>query len=247
MEHVDPEVLALIALGEPVATEADTAHLAACRVCSDEVDELAATVSTARSLTAADTLVAPPATVWDRVRDELGLAKGVHPDGTASPAATAGVVDLASRRRNLRRFSWVATAAAAGLVVGVAGGAWWTGRSTSGPANESVVASAALAPLPGWTVSGQAKVEKESDGTRLLVLALDKGVRDGGYREVWLIDRSVTRLVSLGILQGSTGTFTIPPGLDLADYPVVDVSEEAFDGNPAHSGDSIIRGTLAIT
>lgn len=246
MEHVDPEVLALIALGEPVATEADTAHLAACPECSDEVAALAATVSTSRSLTAADTLVAPPAAVWDRIRDELGLADGVHPDGPAAHGAGAEVIDLASRTRRARRFAWVATAAAAGLVVGVAGGAWWTGRTGDGTPSQSVVASTALAPLPGWTVTGQAKVEKEPDGTRVLVLALDKGVSDGGYREVWLIDRSVTRLVSLGVLEGATGTFTIPPGLDLTDYPIVDVSQQDFNGNPAHSGNSIIRGTLPV-
>ena len=99
MEHVDPEVLALIALGEPVATEADTAHLAACPVCSDEVAALAATVSTSRSLTAADTLVAPPAAVWDRVRDELGLADGVHPDGPAAQGRALAAALISDARR----------------------------------------------------------------------------------------------------------------------------------------------------
>ena len=37
---------------------------------------------------------------------------------------------------------------------------------------------------------------------------------------------------------------TCPPGLDLDQFSVVDVSEEQFDGDPAHSGDSIVRGPL---
>ena len=75
-------------------------------------------------------------------------------------------------------------------------------------------------------------------------MTLDGPAADGDFREVWLIDREVTRLVSLGVLEGSSGTFTIPTGLDLADFAVVDVSAEPFDGDPAHSGDSIIRGVL---
>jgi len=38
--------------------------------------------------------------------------------------------------------------------------------------------------------------------------------------------------------------FPLPDDLDLAAYPVVDISEEPFDGNPGHSGDSIVRGVL---
>jgi hypothetical protein len=36
----------------------------------------------------------------------------------------------------------------------------------------------------------------------------------------------------------------VPDGVDTAEFPVVDVSAEADDGDPAHSGDSIVRGTL---
>lgn len=37
---------------------------------------------------------------------------------------------------------------------------------------------------------------------------------------------------------------TLAGPLSLADYPIVDVSSEKSGGNPAHSGDSIVRGTL---
>jgi anti-sigma-K factor RskA len=62
---------------------------------------------------------------------------------------------------------------------------------------------------------------------------------------VWLLDAAGKRLVSLGLLDGSTATFAVPPQVDLADYPVVDVSLEPADGDPAHSGDSVVRGTLS--
>jgi hypothetical protein len=53
--------------------------------------------------------------------------------------------------------------------------------------------------------------------------------------------------VSLGVLDGAnTGRFTIPPGLDLSRYPVVDISLQPFDAGPAHSGHSAVRGTLQV-
>ncbi len=51
--------------------------------------------------------------------------------------------------------------------------------------------------------------------------------------------------MSLGVVDGASGTFTVPDGLDLSRYDLVDVSAEPYDGNPAHSGDSIIRGKLS--
>ena len=48
-----------------------------------------------------------------------------------------------------------------------------------------------------------------------------------------------------GLLEGSEGTFPLPAGVDLSEYSVVDVSREPSDGDPAHSGDSIVRGALA--
>lgn len=65
-----------------------------------------------------------------------------------------------------------------------------------------------------------------------------------GYREVWLISSDASRLVSLGVLRGTDGSFTIPDGLDLGTFDLVDVSEEPYDGDPGHSGDSIVRGQL---
>jgi hypothetical protein len=269
VEHVDPEVLALIALGEP-ASDADRAHLSTCAACAQEVESLAAVVRVGRSVTPADTLVAPPPAVWDRIRAELdlpdaggdvGAAPRVVPapppvptgprtagPGTAGPgtvghpegAAVAPVIPL--RRR---ATGWIAAAAAGGLVVGGLGGAWLVGRGDTDPASPAaVVAQAALEPLPGQAATGEARVEEAADGERVLVVTLDGDGGDDGYHEVWLIDREVTRLVSLGVLTGAEGRFTVPPGLDLGEFPVVDVSDEPYDGDPAHSGDSIIRGVL---
>ena len=41
-----------------------------------------------------------------------------------------------------------------------------------------------------------------------------------------------------------TVEFAIPAGVDVGDFPIVDVSLEPFDGDPTHSGDSIVRGQI---
>ncbi len=268
MEHVDPEVLALIALGEP-ASDADRAHVDACPRCAAEVASLAATVAVARSVRPTDAPVAPSPAVWDRVRAELGLAEPpagaplrvssaeaiapVRSRGRAStpvsgpdssapePATDRTLAPVIPLRR--RVAPWVAAAAACGVVVGGAGGAWWAGRDDGAPSAD-VLARTALDPLPGWDATGDARVEVAADGARTLVVTLDGDGTDDGYHEVWLIDRDVTRLVSLGVLTGTEGRFTVPPSLDLGEFPVVDVSDEPLDGDPSHSGDSIIRGVL---
>lgn len=251
MEHVDAEVLALLALGEP-ASDADRAHIDACERCSEEVAELATVVTVGRAVTPGDTLVAPAPRVWERVSTELALgtgdagAAGVATDGAAmTPGAPASPALASVTPLRRRRSGWlVAAAAAAGLVVGGFGVRALDGAgSTADPAGD-VVASAALDPLPGWDATGAAVVEESDDGARTLVLTLEGEPDDDGFREVWLIDRDVTRLISLGVLEGSEGRFTLPSGIDLADFAVVDVSEEPYDGDPAHSGSSIIRGVL---
>ncbi len=255
MQHVDPEVIALVALGEPAADDDARSHLASCPQCAQDVASLAATVSTARSVTPVDALVMPPPQVWEGIRGALSLSPGLDPDVSANrPAALPDADDeLAARRsRRARRAGalsgrggpWLGVAAATGLAVGGVGGALVAGAGSQDGPEGVVVAQGQLEPLPGWDAGGAAVVEKTPDGTRELVVTLEGGEDLEGYREVWLIDREVSRLVSLGILEGGEGRFVVPASLDLSEFPVVDVSDEPYDGDPSHSGDSIIRGLL---
>ena len=66
-----------------------------------------------------------------------------------------------------------------------------------------------------------------------------------GFYEVWLLDAEGTKLIALGVLDGTDkGEFAMPPGVSMADFPVVDVSLEPSDGDPGHSKKSLVRGTL---
>jgi anti-sigma-K factor RskA len=62
---------------------------------------------------------------------------------------------------------------------------------------------------------------------------------------VWLVDLEAGRLVALGTLDDDgRAELAVPAGVDLSDYPEVDVSLEPDDGDPQHSGDSVLRGDL---
>ena len=67
-----------------------------------------------------------------------------------------------------------------------------------------------------------------------------------GYVEVWLINTDGKRMVSLGVMSGTQGTFPIPPNAIEQGYKIVDLSREQFDDKPQHSGDSVMRRTLPI-
>ena len=263
MRHPDPDDLALLALGEDVGGVSD--HLAVCETCAAEVASLRRVVLVGRSVTADDVPSGPPAHVWERIQAELGLSATQEPVGhapgpgtvqpgpmpaparpTPAPPGAGDVVDLTARRGEGRRrrlsVGWLAAAAAVGLVFGAVGGAWWAGRA--GEPAPTVLAEASLDPLPGWEAAGTAVLEEQSDGTRVVVVDVAADLGADGYREVWLLAPDVSGMVSLGLLEGSEGRFVVPAGIDVGRFPVVDVSEEPFDGDATHSGNSIVRGTL---
>lgn len=249
--HCDPDDLALMALGEPTGSADDTTHLAACDQCRAELDSLRAVVAVGRSAGPDDVVEAPPARVWSRVAAELGLdrqaaaapLRGVDGAGSVGgePAtAAAGGPRRRGGRAPTWRTVWVGAAAAAVLGVLATLGVDAVTRSDDvGP----VVARVALSPLPDHQGTGTASVVGRG-ASRALDVDVRGLTRADGYYEVWLLDPSAKRLVSLGLLRGRHGSFTLPAGVDLADFPVVDVSIEPADGNPAHSGDSVVRGRL---
>jgi anti-sigma factor RsiW len=242
--HCDPEILALRALGEDVGTPQDEAHLATCDACQVELASLRSVVTTARTEGAVDLLEPPPA-VWTRISDELGL--GATSSSAQDVSATpAGVVSLAERReRRSRPAPWLLAAASVGGIV-VGGVVTATVLNSSSEPPVTVAASVDLAPLPDWDASGTAELTVRESGEQVLVVSLsaDQAASADGYQEVWLIDTNVEGMISLGVLDGSSGEFVVPAGIDVADFPIVDVSLEPTDGVPTHSGNSIARGQI---
>ncbi|MFB7894310.1 anti-sigma factor domain-containing protein [Microbacterium sp. NPDC056044] len=244
MSHLDPERLALAAVGDAL-TDAEQQHLATCDACSLELAELEHTVAVGRSTVTLGELETPPERVWDRIRDEVraqpeAAASGIPVDvAVASPPAVA---ENRPDRRPARRRGWMLFALAASIAAVLAVAGVWNLVRTTQPVE---IASATLDAFPDHPGAvGTAQVTELSDGERTLTVSLDDFDESGGFREVWLITADASDLVSLGELDGKKGTFVVPADVDLRDYVLVDVSQEPLDGNPAHSGDSIVRGQL---
>lgn len=145
-------------------------------------------------------------------------------------------------RAGARRTGFLVAASVAGLLLGVGGTLGW---QYVGEDNESVVASATLAALPDRVGTGAAEV-LDTAGGRELELTLDMPRPADAFLQVWLLSPDGAKMVSVGVIAGDTGHWTLPPDVALADYPLVDVSIEPYDGDPAHSSNSVVRGTLDL-
>jgi anti-sigma-K factor RskA len=249
--HTNPDLLALLALGEDVGTEEDLVHIAECPGCRAELAALTAAAGTARRTTERDVLVAPRPEVWQRISHELHLHALPSLDGaTASPPAPAGAAaplapaaGQTSRRRT--RMAAFALAAVLALVVGIGLGANLD-RILPGQREQ---ASVQLNALPGWSGSqGRATIEEDRDGNRLLVVQAKSPEPSTGPREVWLTNSQADPMFAMGFLQADgSGRFPIPPSMDLKEFRLVDVSQEPeHDHDPGHSGKSILRGKLPV-
>ncbi len=261
--HTNPEVLALVALGEQVATPAEHDHISTCPACSEEVAELARIADVGRSSTTSDSLSAPSPQVWERIRAELGF--DVQASDAGQPAVdrrdngqpnAATVTDLTARRDASsdpgaprrtgpgRRFLALAVAAALALVVGVGVGVTYE-RRVNGP-RERVIASAELAPLPAWDgASGTAEVTADGRGGRELIVRMTSPRPVDGTVQVWLMDAQ-GKPTSMGPMNNGVAELPVPAGMSLFDQPTVDISAEPpNDTDPGHNGASILRGRLA--
>jgi hypothetical protein len=252
VQHCTPEHLALAALREPLPAD-DAAHLAACAQCRAEVRSLQRSVVAVAvpEFAASVPPVAPPPRVWEAIAAATGVPAGSPPDAgeppaaeppasappASAPARDADVLPFRSRRRPLLLV------AAAALVTGAVVGAGAVTVLQNRDDGKEVTA-VALDPLDGNKASGRAEIVVKNDGSRVVEVQLDAPPLENEYYEIWVIDRQVVGMVPLGVVRPGTQTLELPADLDLGKFPLVDVSVEPLDGNPAHSGDSVVRGEL---
>ncbi len=230
--HTNPEVLALLALGEDSATPAERDHVASCEVCSREVAELAHLAGVGRAVQGAAPLESPRAEVWERIRAEIGFDTV---NGVAAPSATtrSTVAHLGDRSRPTsahqarskrerdaigdptrrasrgRRILTLAIAAAIALILGVGVGLGWSSLSRPTP---TVIGEAQLdAEAPSWAgSSGEAVLERNQSGQEILRVRMSTPRPVPGFRQVWMIGRGGKAMVPVGIITGNTGEWTVP-------------------------------------
>ncbi|MFN2319589.1 MAG: anti-sigma factor [Dermatophilaceae bacterium] len=240
MIHLDDERLVDLALGT-TAESAEDAHISGCATCAACLTSLAETIALTRG-SGETVLVDPPPRVWDSIQAEL-----------RSDSSSATVTSLESRReRRARRprsglpTAWlVAAASVLGVVLGV-GGTTLANRVGGEPQPaDFTVASASLAPLDSPQAQGVASLVDRDGGLHLTLPALELDPGDG-YLEVWLINRDLARMISVGVIPNDATDVVLPISQQLIDegYVIVDISREPFDDQPAHSGHTLVRGEL---
>ena len=258
MAHLNPDRLADQVLGdEEPLTAAEQDHLASCAECRDELAELSRIANLGRQPEHIVPELVPANSIWESIQGQLAgqapTAATTEPAAaTTEPAAatTEGAADSAPTSptvvelptRTPRRRSWLLVAAAAvlGLIVG-AGVTVEVFRD-----QVEVTAATSLEPLPGQVGHGTAELVSDQGRPELRV-QIDAPATPDRYREVWLINTDGERMYSLGVLPNDgRATYPLPPALagQLQDFTIVDVSVEPYDGNPAHSRDSQVRGVL---
>ena len=207
-----------------------------------------------RELSDNDTrLVAPPTELWNRIERE---AKGAaaHPNNPIDTPTTGaidfpnGAISLDQRRRP-RTALPLAAAAAIVAVVGIG-----FALKNRDPSPQQIAQAeltydpAAFDPL-GADAAATARL-LDNDGT--LTIGIDESslpTAADADLEVWLIEPDnegdPVDLVSLGTIDPDhPSELTVPASLDPDVYYVVDISIEPHDGDPSHSGRSILRGSL---
>lgn len=267
--HIDDDHLVDQALGEAPSDD-DRAHLEDCARCRESFASLVRTIGVARAASTL-TLVPPRTDLWATIEASLDdppsrgdnaliatptapttAAAPTAPTTPAAPTTPTPPVQLprhaqAGERTPRRRpaLAWLVAACTAGALLG-AGGVLGANRIAGGDEVPTrTVATAELDTLDTRTWLGSASVVEQGEGVSLEVTA---DVRDpaNGYIEVWLINRDGKRMVSVGVLgwPGEPGSFSISRKLLDEGYVVVDISQEQFDDQPEHSGQSLVRGTL---
>ncbi|MFI7602354.1 anti-sigma factor [Actinoplanes sp. NPDC049681] len=238
MQHLDPDRLVLLALSEDAADPDESVHLAGCGGCRDELRALHHVAELGVEAGDLRALPPPPEHVWAGIQSDIAA---MAPVAGPRPAA---VVPM-GRRSARRRPRWVAplVSAVAAAVVAIAGTAVAMGAFDRSP-DADVTARATLSPLPSAPAGASGKVRVLSDGE--MVVDVRHLPLTTGFHEVWLIDPDdQKKMISLGSLSGRPEVvLPVPPGTDLNRYRLVDVSDEAHDGDAAHSGKSLLRGTL---
>jgi anti-sigma-K factor RskA len=138
----------------------------------------------------------------------------------------------------VRRPALAGAAALVLVVLGTALGALIAGGDGSPDAGREV----ALAAVGDGPRGAHAAARLRATTMQLTVSGLPR-VGAGGFYEVWMM-RDATHLVALGSFRvGADGRARVdlPVTASPRRFPVLDVSREAADGDPAHSGHSVLR------
>jgi len=226
---------------DPVELETFRAHLAGCPACQSELEELE---ETARLLTNAPKAVEPPPDL--RVRTLAALQRAqAEGEGDHERVGTQPRKSWRSWRGRGLGGAVAVAAATAALLLGIQLG------GDDGPAGELEL-RATLASAAG-DVTAVADVVKLGIG-REIDFRTDQLpiLPKGEFYELWFAapedSASAPRRISAGTFhpdENGRTEVTLTAAVDPALYPILIVSAEPDDGDPAASGNDVLRSTPA--
>jgi hypothetical protein len=232
-EHFRDDLPALL-LGElpPGEVAKLRGHLHICDPCRADLDAITLASSALRDAAA---LPIPDATELPDL-DQSSL--------TAEPAETPPPAPVAPGRPSRTDRRRLGIAAVVILVVALLGGYASFSMSARDTPAEQEVQLTAVGDLPA---RGDLKIQGPME--RRVISLVSAGLPDPGpdeFYQVWLMRPDGGNPVALGVLSSdNTGIWSVPEAM-AARYAgqSFDVSVERADGDPAHSGRSVLRGTL---
>lgn len=223
MQHVDPDRLPLLALDDDVSDD-ERAHLDQCPACRAEYLAFKVVIDLGRDVGPDDLQPPlPPLRVWQAIESEVRSS-------TSPP--------------RWRNYALAAAACVLGVVLGVGTTLGWQAARRPDAPTQTLAAATTLAPVQGSGGVGDARLVRNGDRYTLEVVIRDVPLTNGFY-EAWMFVPGTTRMQAMGSVRpGEVARFPVPPGLDPAGWRGIDISAEAFDGDPSHSATSVLRGEL---
>jgi hypothetical protein len=216
---LEPDRLVLIALGADASLTHETEHVTDCPTCRAQLEDLQVVAALSAETQEVRDLPPPPERIWT--------------------AVAAAVEEPAVPRRRFPRTVVVALAAAIVAAVATLGVTRLLDRAPS----TSVAARATLDRF-GAAPAGAHGDARIVGGSELWLHVSGMPLQPGFY-EVWLLDPDSGRMIAVGTMGADPeATMPLPANVNLRVYRTIDVSAEEYDGNPAHSGRSMLRGSL---
>jgi anti-sigma-K factor RskA len=148
----------------------------------------------------------------------------------------------APRRRRVLRLRPLVAAGLALLLLAIGAGA---GRLLDTRDEGGRVLALDPVEPAGGSARGTATILAGDGRARVTVRGLEPSA-DGGFYELWLLN-SADDLVALGSFRvpaSGEAEVTVPLPADPDGFAALDISAEPADGNPAHSGRSVLRAPL---
>lgn len=178
--------------------------------------------------------IAPPPQVWNNILAEV----------EEEMAAQEAIARKRSRGGFLGSHRLLSAAAATLLMVGVAAAVVLWPADDPAP-TEVAAASMTTEGLPvSTTATADATFVCEDDACFVEVRLTDVPDAGADDLELWVINDDVTDMYSLGQITEADQRYRLPHGVTAQDFPIVDISIEPDDGDPTHSGQSVLRGVF---